>query len=182
MKEKIIEMLGAGVTPVQVAMACGVSESYVSQLLADENILGKVQELRTAKVSAYVENDAALDTDEEVARRQVRRNLDNGFLKPLEVLRHFQVLNMAKRKSDIHASAHVPTTTVVQLNLPAAAAVQFRLTNDKQVIEIDGRSMVTMPAQRVTKMLREKQAGETLQHALDGPKMEIQTSELLNSL
>jgi hypothetical protein len=102
----------------------------------------------------------------------------------MEALKHFQVLNAARRKSDVHASAHVPTSTVVQLQLPQAATVQFKLTTDRQVIEIDGRSMVTMPAQRVTKLLRERQteARETLQAALDAPKMDIKTSKLLESL
>jgi hypothetical protein len=182
MKEKIVEMLGAGVTPTQVALACGVSDSYISQLLADENIATEVAEKRTVRAAAFVESDASLDSDEEIARSAVRRNLDHGFLKPMETLRHFQVLNAARRKSDSHAGAQVPTSTVVQLNLPAAAAVQFRLTVDRQVIEVDGRSMTTMPAQRVTKMLREKKAQEMLQTSLEGPKMTIKASSLLDSL
>jgi hypothetical protein len=182
MKEKIIEMLGAGVTPVQVALACGVTEGYISQLLSNPEIEEQVKSLRVHKAAAYVEHDAALDTDEEAARKIVRRNIDNGFLKPMEALKHFQVLNSARRKSDSHGNTQVPTSTVVQLNLPAAAAVQFKLTVDKQVIEIDGRSMTTMPAQMVTKMLREKKAQEHLQMALESPRMKIETPSLIDSL
>jgi hypothetical protein len=182
MKEKIVEMLGAGVTPVQVALACGVTEGYISQLLSDPVVEEQVKSLRVHKAAAYVEHDAALDTDEEAARKIVRRHIDNNFLKPMEALKYFQVLNAARRKSDSHGNTQVPTSTVVQLNLPPAAAVQFKLTVDKQVIEIDGRSMTTMPAQQVTKMLREKKAQEHLQAALDTPKMTINTPSLLEQL
>ena len=179
MKSKIIEMLGAGCSPVQVALACGVGESYVSQLLSEEAIAERVAELRATRAAAYLEHDDAIDTDEEVARKLVRRNLDNGFLKPMEALKHFQVLNAARRKTDSGSNTQVPTSTVVNLNLPAMAAVQFKLTMDKQVIEIDGRSMTTMPAQKVTKMLREKKAGEMLEESLqmEGP-MKIATPEV----
>lgn len=182
MKGKIVEMLGAGVSPVQVALACGVSESYISQLLADEDIAQQVKELRVQRASAYVEHDDALDSDEEVARKLVRRNLDTGLLKPMEALKHFQVLNAARRKSDSHGGAQVPTSTIVNLNLPPAAAVQFKLTTDKQVIEIDGRSMTAMPAQQVTKLLREKKAAEMLETSLQAPKIKLTTSALLDSI
>lgn len=167
---------------MQVAMACGVTESYISQLLSDEGIEEQVSTMRVQKAAAYVEHDTALDSDEEVARQLVRRNLDHGFLKPMEALKHFQILNAARRKSDSHGNAQVPTSTVVQLNLPPSAAVQFKLTMDRQVIEIDGRSMTTMPAQQVTKLLREKKAQEMLQTALEMPKMKIATPSLLDSL
>lgn len=182
MKDKIIEMLGAGVTPVQVALACGVSESYISQLLADEHVEAQVKALRVEKAAAYVEHDAQLDSDEEVVRRKVRRNIDDGFLKPMELLKHFQVLNAARRKSEGAGTAQVPTSTIVQLHLPTAAAVQFKMTVDKQVVEIDGRAMTAMPAAQVAKMLREKKAVETLDMALEQPKMELKTSALLNAL
>lgn len=186
MQDKIIEMLGAGVTPVQVALACGVTEGYISQLLAQEDIAQTVRELRVQKATAYIEHDASLDTDEEVARRLVRKNLDNAFLKPMEVLKHFQVLNAAKRQSAGATQAQTPTSTVVNLHLPAVAMVEFKLTVDRQVIEVDGRSMAAMPASRVAGMLREKRAVqdmELIQKGLDNKTpMRIVTPSILDTI
>ena len=184
MKHKIIDMLGAGVSPVQTALAIGVTEGYISQLLAQEDIATQVQELRATRATAHIDHDTALDTDEEVARKLVRRNLDNGFLKPMEALKHFQVLNAARRKTDVVGQTQVPTSTVVNLNIPTMATVQFKMTSDRQVIEIDSRSMATMPAREVTKLLREKKAVEMLEQSsiLAGPPMKIATPSILERL
>lgn len=167
MQEKIVEMLGAGVTPVQVARAVGCEESYVSQILAVPELHGRITELRAVRAAQYIEHD---DTIEEMEKRALVR-LSNAidFLRPMEALKAFQVLNSAKKKSDAASRQDVPTSTVVNINLPAAAITQFKLTSDKQVIEVDGRSMATMPAAKVAQMLREKKAGEQLQEALGAP-------------
>lgn len=184
---KVIDLLGAGVSPVQVALACGITESYVSQLLSQQEIADEVTSLRAARAAQYVEHDDNLDSDEEKARRLVRRNLDNGILKPMEALQHFRVLNAARRQSQA-AVATPAVSTVVTLNLPVAAQVQFKLTTDKQIIEVDGRSLATMPASSMARMLKERQTRETLTdlHAMvtdvTPRKMEITTPSLLDSI
>lgn len=170
-QEKIVALLGVGVTPTQVALATGVSDGYISQLIARPEIAAQIAELRTAKAAEHIEHDASLDSDEELARRLVRTNLDRGFLKPMEVLRHFQVLNAARRKSDVSNLQSAPTATIVNLQLPAQAAVQFQLTVDRQVIEVSGRSMATMGAKQVATMLQEKRK----------TAVAVETRELLNS-
>lgn len=185
-RRKIIDLLGAGVPPTQVAMACGVTDSYVSQLLSQEEVSAEVTELRAKRAHQYIEHDDRLDTDEEVARRLVRRNLDNALLKPMEALAHFKVLNGARRQAQ-SAVAQTPVATVVNLQLPAITHVQFRMTTEKQVIEVDGRSLATMPASTVNRLLREKKAGDSLQQSLEmatevAPKMKINTPSLLDSI
>jgi transcriptional regulator with XRE-family HTH domain len=186
MKDRIIELLGSGISAVQVASACGVSESYVSQLLSDETISERVKALRVARASKYVEHDDHLDTDEEVARKLVRRNLDNGFLKPMEALKHFQVLNAARRKADSGSNVQIPTSTIVNISLPTSAAVHFKLTVDKQVVEVDGRAMTALPAAQVAGMLRRKKATELLEdHSKDADlqvPMKISTPALLDTI
>jgi phosphoserine aminotransferase len=64
--------------------------------------------------------------------------------------------------------------------------VEFKLTVDKQVVEVDGRSMATMPASHVQKLLRNKKAQEDLTDVLElpanGKKMTITTPSLLDSI
>jgi non-ribosomal peptide synthetase component F len=166
-------------------LATGVSEGYVSQLLSDETVAAAVTERRAVTAAKFIEHDERLDSDEEVARKLVRRNLDNGILRPMEALRHFQVLNAARRQSQ-GAQTQVPLSTIVALQLPPSARVEFKLTVDKQVVEVDGRSMATMPASHVQKLLRNKKAQEDLTDVLElpanGKKMTITTPSLLDSI
>lgn len=181
-KDKIIELLGAGISAVQVASACSVDESYISQLLSDDAINARVQALRVARASKYVEHDDSIETAEKNALALIARNLENSFtLKPMEVLKHFQVLNAARKKTDGSSNAAVPQSTVVTLHIPAAAAVQFKMTTDKQVVEIEGRSMNTMPASAVNKLLRERKAKAQLLESLGAP-MVIDTPNILDTL
>lgn len=172
-KDRVVELLGAGVTPVQVASAVGCSESYVSQLLAVPEIEAMVRKLRSERAAEYIEHDDSVQAAEKAALGLVRRNVDNGFLKPMEALKHFQVLNAARRKSDSTGGTAVPTNTIVNFTLPENAAVQFKMTTDRQVIEVDGRSMATLPAAQVAKMLREKKAAEQLLESLEPLRIEI---------
>lgn len=182
-KDKIIELLGAGISPVQVAGACGVSESYISQLLSDEAVTAHVQALRIQRTSKYIEQDNSIEAAEKRALELVSRNLETGFMKPGEALKHFQVLNAAKRKSEGSAVGTTPNSTVVNLTIPAAAAVQFKMTTDKQVIEIEGRSMSTMPASAVNKMLRERKAKQVLQQSLGDPiRIETPHIDILDTI
>lgn len=184
MREKIIALLGSGVPATQVASACGVSDSYVSQILSEEGVQEKVQELRTEKAMRYVEHDEKLDSDEAAALKLVRRNIHNGFLKPMETLRHFQILNAARRRSDTGQTQADAPSTVIALNIPAAAIVQFKLTHERQVIEVEGRSLVPLPAAQVAKMARERKAVEQLESSLTPAPLtfDSHTQALLNEL
>ena len=46
--------------------------------------------------------------------------------------------------------------------MPEAARVRFTLTADRQVIEIEGRSMTTMPARSLASQLEQRNAARLL--------------------
>lgn len=186
-QDKIIEMLGSGVPATVVANAVGVTDGYISQLLAVPEIHARVVALRTERSAGRIEHDDTIIGAERRALELVKRNLDNGALsglKPMEALKHFQVLNAARKSGDHAASGSgQPSGTVVNLHLPENAKVQFSMTVDKQVIEIDGRSMATMPASRVNQMLREKKAKAAIQGIANATTVEaIEMPSILQDL
>ena len=63
----------------------------------------------------------------------------------MRVLKVAQVANAAKRKSEAATAVQQPST-IVNIALPQQALVEFKLSTDKQVVEIDGRSLTTMPS------------------------------------
>ena len=161
MKERIIEMLGKGIPATQVASAVGCDESYISQLLSQEEISQQVQNLRAENFSNYIEQDKILDEAEAAALQKVAL-LVPMITRPLEATRAYSILNAAKRRTVDAISSQQAVAQTVALELPAAARVRLTLTNDKQVIEIEGRSMTTMPAKSLVARLEQRKATNLL--------------------
>lgn len=161
MKERIIELLGKGISAVQVASAVGCDDSYISQLLSDPEVLSQVQALKAEHYAKYAEQDATLDKAEARALEKLSHLLE-FVTRPSEAVRVYGILNAAKRRTSDTLQNAQPTATVVQLELPAAARVRFTLTQDKQVIEVGGRSMTTMPAKSLAQQLEQRNAARLL--------------------
>lgn len=154
-------MLGQGLSATQVASAVGCDDSYISQLLSDETVSAQVQALRAEAFSKYVEQDRLLDEAEATALEKLS-HLAQFISKPTEAARVYSILNAAKRRTVDQVNQQQAVAQTVSLDLPAAARVRFTLTNDKQVIEIEGRSMTTMPARSLAARLEQRNATRLL--------------------
>jgi hypothetical protein len=165
MRDKIIEMLGKGIPATQVASAVGCDDSYISQLMAEEGVEARVIELKAAHFSQYVEQDQKLDDAEAQALEKVAQ-LVPFITRPAEAVRVYGVLNAAKRRTVDTANAAGVVAQTVHLELPEAARVRFTITSDKQVIEIEGRSMTTMPAKSLAAQLEQRNAARLLSHQI----------------
>lgn len=180
-QERVIELLGAGIQPVQVAAACGVTESWVSQIQSDEGNAARIAELRSIRASQYVEHDTKIDDLEKRALKKIGELLPM-IMKPMEAVKVFQTLNAAKRKTDAASQQHTQTATIVNLEIPANAMVGFKMTVDKQVIEVEGRSMLPLSAQEVAKKLKDKQTKELLEHSLTLPNQKLEVPALIDQI
>lgn len=160
-QEKIKDLLAAGVSQTQVAAAVGVSDGYISQLMEDENFRTAVIMSRGEIAVNDVKADQEVDDIEEAARQKIK-----GLLafetKISTVLKVYQVMNAAKRKTEPTAATIPNAGVIVNISLPQKAIVDFTLTADKQVVEVAGRSMATLPSNVVHAKLREKQAARLL--------------------
>jgi hypothetical protein len=161
MQDRIIELLGQGVPAAQVALHVGCDPSYVSQILADENNSLRVQELRATHFEAHVAHDKRIDMAEQKALARIESLVD-FITKPSEAARVFSLLNQAKRQTLEAGNSQAMPSTIVNLQLPDAARISFTVTADRQVIEVEGRSMVTMPAKNVAAQLEQRNATRLL--------------------
>ncbi len=161
MKERIIEMLGQGLSATQVANAVGCDDSYISQLLADEVVSEQVQALRAENFSKYVELDKKVDLAEAEALSKLT-TLAQFITKPTEAARVYSILNQAKRRTVDQVNQQHAVAQTVALDLPEAARVRFTITSDKQVIEIEGRSMTTLPSKNLAARLEQRNATRLL--------------------
>lgn len=155
-QERILDLLAAGVSQVQTAAALGVEESYVSQLMANEEFRSAVSLKRADKAVDQIEHDGKIDDIEEKAWERVQKLLpmETNLMRVLKVA---QVANAAKRKTETSIIPQQPST-IVNIALPQQALVHFKLSSDKQVVEVEGRSLATMPSHVVQAKMRERKA------------------------
>lgn len=159
MKEQIVSLLASGIGTVQVAEAIGCDPSYVSQIAGEHR--EQIGTLKAERFSEFIARDKMLEQAEDLVLNKTVQ-LIPFITRPSEAARVYGILNTAKRKTGDAAGQQTNPGTTVVINLPAAAAIQFTVTADKQVIELEGRSMVTLPAKNVEQRLQERSAQRLL--------------------
>ena len=76
--------------------------------------------------------------------------------KPADIRASFAVVNAAKRRGAAAGGAININQTVVNLNIPPAVVRQFTKNVQGEVIEVEGQTLVTMPAHQLLKELVSK--------------------------
>lgn len=161
MKEKIKELLGLNLPNKTVASAVGVSESYISQLLSEDAFAAEVQELRVKTLAEAANRDKKYEALEDTLLDRVK-DLIPMMVRPMEAVRALQAVNGATRRAapaELSANAQ---STVVTLNLPGAIINKFVVNAQKQIVEIDGETVATMPARNVVGKLEEFRKQEAI--------------------
>jgi len=145
--EKIKELLGNGLSNEVVATAVGVHPSYISQLMADEDFSAEVVSLRTKQLTAATSRDRSWDGVEDKLLDKLSEVVDMGMIyKPTEVLRALAIVNNAKRRGVSQQQAMVVNQQIVTLVLPEVVVKSFSRNSVNEVVEVDGQTLVTMPA------------------------------------
>lgn len=143
---KLLGLLGAGVSQTAAALACGVSDGYVSQILQEPEFAAALANQRTQKLDDAIKHDETIEGVEAKALKSLEAKLP--FVRnPLEAARIFQILNTAKKRAVISDSRpEALGAQQVTIVLPKAAAVHISMNAQNQVIDIAGRSMATLPS------------------------------------
>ena len=151
MQERIINYLGAGISAEKVASAVGCDPSYISQLLANDEIAQAVSSIKMGTLTAVAERDRRLDALEDRLISKAETALDNAFacVKPMEAIRALHTINSLKRRGD-SINQHVNTGAVtVKISLPKITMMQFTVDINNQVIKADDTSLVTIASGQV---------------------------------
>lgn len=172
---KCIKLLGNGCTQVEAAKALGVSESQVSQWLADADFKGQVNAL----VAKTFEEQSVIDENYNKAEKKLSDrlvNLTEHMFDPDKVLRALAFLNQAKRRvspnignqpgmDGINGGAMKP----VALLLPGVILKDFLLSPNNEVIGINGKEVITLPSKDINDLSKRKR------EATDVQFMEVKT-------
>ena len=141
--ERAISLLGSGLGAEVVASTLGVSASYISQLLSQEDIATKVTTLRYEALQKHNVRDLGYDALEDKLLEKMD-DLLPLMQRPMEVVKALSVVNAAKRRGQSAPESVTQQQTVVQLVLPTQVVNQFQVDVKNTVIKTGDRELLTI--------------------------------------
>lgn len=152
MRDKAVELLGAGVSQEATAAALGVSPSYISQLMTEAEFSKQVVELRFKQLQHHTQRDNKYDTIEDKLLTKMEQSVPL-MLRPSEILRALQVVNAAKRRGTQAQELPAGQHAQVVLNMPVRLVQHFTTNILNQVTEVEGEAMITIQPQQLLKQI-----------------------------
>lgn len=177
-KEHAINLLAQGIPTSQVAAAVGVSDSYISQLKADEEVQRQIAEKQAAHSIADSNFDDTLERAESLALEKIEKNLP--FANMGQALAAFRILNGARRRKDEVLQKDTALSVTVNLTLPANNIPRYITNQANEIIEVEGKTMLSASAKTLDQILAAR-AGET-QLALPQTTVVEKAAQMLGSL
>lgn len=159
-EERALKLLGSGLGVKETAIATGVSESRISQLLSQEDFKERVTELRYENLNKHNERDSSYDALEDRLLKKFEKNIDLLY-KPQELLRAITVINAAKRRGSSAPESITNQHTHVTLNMPNALIEKFTVNINNQVIQAGMQTLETIQAPALLASLRKRKIEET---------------------
>lgn len=140
---RAIQLLGSGLPAATVATALNVSESRISQFLADKSFADEVSKLRFENLQKHNEQDNLYDEMENKVALQLKE-LIPLITRPGELLKAAQVLNSMKRRGQSSPDQMVAQNQVVQLLMPTVITQKFTKNVNNQVIVAGTQTLETI--------------------------------------
>lgn len=157
-KDQAISLITQGLSTTQIALACGVSESYISQLRSDPavaeayGIIGAGGASGAELSSVDKAFDSKLEQAESLALDRIERSL--GFANMGQALMAFKILNGARKRKDGNVPGVTTGVTVnVSLTLPATASARYVTNSSNEIVEVEGKTMISATAKSLDSIL-----------------------------
>lgn len=158
-KTRVASFLAQGVGVTEIALAVGCDPSYITQLKTDPEVVTLITEHRAAMTAEDVAFDATLERSEQRALEQVEAKLP--FANFGQSLQAFKVLNSARKRRDGPEDNASNVTTVV-LVLPERHLPKYITNQSNEIIEVEGRTMITATPKSLEKTLESKENSPAL--------------------
>jgi hypothetical protein len=142
-EDRILQLLGSGLSNETVAAAVGVSPQYITNLLSGTEFKNAVSELRFTRLNAHNERDAKYDDIEDELLDKLNSCVDMLY-KPREILGALAVINKAQRRGVSTPEQLTTSKEVVALTLPPVVVNKFTVNIQNQVIQAGSQDLVTI--------------------------------------
>jgi predicted transcriptional regulator len=155
-ESQALDLLGVGASPSQVAAALGVSESLISQFLAQETFARAVAERRFNSLLKHNRRDDKLDELEDALIKKLE-NIIPMMYKPSEIIHAFTRINQAKRRGSSAPEQIHQQQTVISLTLPIQIIQQVTVDARNQVVKAGQQDLITVQSGRLPALLQSPQ-------------------------
>lgn len=161
-RDHALTLLSQNISPSQVAAACGVSESAISQLLSDEDFAAALADRTQAATAQDLAYDSRLDEAESLYLANIEKRAPFANLQ--QSLQAFRILNQARRRKDSRIQAPQGGGVAVTINVPVSILPQYVKNANAEIIEVDGRTMLSATPSTVENLMKQRleAAGRTL--------------------
>jgi len=166
--ERALSLLGMGIQQEKVASALGVTPSYISQLIADEDFARQVTELKFQQLSKHTTRDMNYDTIEDKLQEKLLKSLPL-LIRPQDILGAIKIVNGASRRGVDTTDDLVTKANIVQLNMPVQIVQEFTTNINNQVIKAGDQSLITMQSSDLRKKVEDTTAPKTIEHSPTAP-------------
>jgi hypothetical protein len=179
MEDKILKLLGSGISPGVVATTVGCDPSYVSQLLGREDFALKVAEMRCATLEAATTRDNKYDSIEDRLLEKLEDVLP-FMMKPRDILDALTKVNAAKRRgAQPLTTVDTSKQVIINLSLPVQIVKNFVQNKQGEVIEVGDRQLINMPAADLMKSLEQRRA---LDEQSSAPQIKLSSEQSKRSV
>ena len=160
LQAQILDLLGNGLNASVVSAAVGVTESYVSQLMAQEDFRGEVRKRRIESLKEVTELDSEYHNIEKAAVEKLKK-LMPLINRPRDILDTIKVINATKRRGqDSSEPTERSMSRIIEVRMPVNILNQFidssaivKDTNN-QIIRTGNQSLLTAQPQNVRELAR----------------------------
>lgn len=155
-KDRILKLLGTGLSGEVVSSTVGCDPSYISQLMSDEEFRNRVLAMRIESLTADTQRDRAIDEIEDQLIQKLKAGLEY-LISTKDILRAYAIINAAKRRGAKASDTTIVNNNIVNLILPRIVVQKYVVSKTNEVIEVEGKPLVTIPA---TRLLQERKQRE----------------------
>jgi hypothetical protein len=157
--KKILNYLCGGATPSQAAEACGVDDSYVSQLRAEPEFQAQILEKLTADFEAAIKVDKNYEeiekllSDRLVQMTKYMTNVDQMA----RVLKTITAIpKKIQPKIPLNAETNGGAVAPVLISLPIVAKNVFVVSPNSEVVKLNDKELVTLNSTAMDSLLKNK--------------------------
>lgn len=176
-KAQIISLAESGLTQAQIAERCGVSISYVSQVLGENSLKARVLQAQLDLLDDRTKRDAKYDEIEDTLLARLKESLP-GIYKPQDILRSLVAINKAERRGatsqQLAEIANKKETSIVALELPERLRLKITKSASREVVSVNNRSLIT----KDSRVLLQEIENSPIEDTSDTPLLEFEIDPL----
>lgn len=159
-RDSALELLAQGLSCSQTANTLGVTTSYISQLMDEEDFAAAVQKKRVEASQQDLAYDNRLAKTEEDFLGKLEEKLN--FANFSQSLAAFRILNGAKRRKEVAQEiGGVSIGQVVNITLPTLVVPKYITNASSEIIEVEGQTMITATPAGLDDIVSLRKAAET---------------------